>query len=204
MERFAQVFAIPGDAEGHRTGLAGAPLGDACERAGVDRLTVLTAGSQGIVHYEGPDAGAAAAVAGDPALDGLLGPADEPLYEEIFAWSADDAPDRFERAGLILRLQEGREEAYREWLAGEEAFATLKVIWERNRIWRHDVLARGTSLVAYYECESRFNVLKAFREPEALVMLLTELSALMVLDPYAPFSLYEEAAAWGSRDRQAA
>ena len=61
-------------------------------------------------------------------------------------------------------------------MAGERRARRARADLERNEICRHDVLAAGTSLVAYYECKKRFNVLKAFREPEALTILITQLA----------------------------
>jgi hypothetical protein len=54
------------------------------------------------------------------------------------------------------------------------------------------VLVAGTSVVAYYECKMRFNVLKAFREPEALAILFTQLAPILDLDPHTPLNLFEE------------
>jgi hypothetical protein len=48
-------------------------------------------------------------------------------------------------------------------------------------------------------------VLKAFREPESLVMLMGQLAPILDLDPHTPLSLFQEVFAWrSSRERQPA
>jgi len=128
-----------------------------------------------------------------------LKPGEPPdLFEEIFAWSAPRPPE-FETAGLILTVLPGQFAAYKEWLADEDTLGELVTIWNRNVIYRHDVLAlNGESLVAFYECASAYNVLKAFREPEALAMLLGELSSLLTLSAYSPMNLFIEIGSWRS------
>ena len=100
-----------------------------------------------------------------------------------------------EKAALILRIREGQEEAYAAW-AKNPPLAKLAPIWERNGIHQHTVFMSGRTVVAYYECESRYDVLKAFREPEALEMLLGELAPMLELDAYTPMPLYEEMSTW--------
>lgn len=153
------------------------------ELAGVQAVTVLAAGSKVIEHLE-VDSRDAVAVGHDC------------VHEEIFAWSEREQEQPRERAGLLLRIKNGQEDAYREWLGAAEPLAELEAIWRRNNIYRHDVLASGTSAVAFYECRSRFDVLKAFREPEALAMLMTQLAPIFDLDPHMPISLFEETFAW--------
>lgn len=157
-------------------------LGPELEQHGIDSLTILRTGGRVIVHGEAPERAA---------LGALLG-GSPTLHEEIFAWQVEPASDRVERTALVLQLKEGEEEAYRRWLEDPSVLDTLVTLWNRNRIWRHDVLLAGTSIVAFYECEDKHNVLKAFREPEALEMLLKDLSKILVLDPYTPMVPFDE------------
>ncbi len=216
MERFAVVLrANPGQEAAYGEWLvqSGDRLGEIYARHGVEAKTVLTAGRRFIAHYEGEGKESVANALADPELheiarselSGILeaDEADAPLHEEIFAWSAPHEGPA-ERAGLVLTIREGQEAAYGEWLASP-VLEELVRIWNRNEIYRHDVLAAGTDLVAFYECKSRFNVLKAFREPEALAMLLGQLSAILDLDPHTPLSLFQEAYSWRrARERQPA
>jgi L-rhamnose mutarotase len=216
MARVAVVLKVKPDREGAYREWLEQPieqLEDVYARHGVHAKTVLMAGRRFIAHYEADEKEGVQRAFSDPEsaaiLQGEL--ADildleekEPtFYEEIFAWSVP-RPGPFERAGLVLTIKPGHEEAYRDWLASG-VLEELEKIWHRNEIYRHDVLAAGTSLVAYYECKSRFNVLKAFREPEALVMLLGQLSQILDLDPHTPLSLFQEVYAWeAARERQPA
>jgi hypothetical protein len=188
-------------------------LGDLYTRHGVRAKTVLTAGRRFIEHYEADQKEALLGVLSDPDWVSMLedeladvleeAEATPALHEEIFAWSVPPSSS-FEHAGLVLTIRPGQEAAYREWLESD-VLEELERIWNRNEIYRHDVLAAGTSLVAYYECKSRFNVLKAFREPEALVMLIEQLSPILELDPHTPLSLFQEVYAWRSaREREPA
>ena len=217
MERVAVVLKVrPNREDAYREWLGRSieQLGDVYARNGVHGKTVLMAGRRFIAHYEADekdgvqrafsDPESAAILQGELAdvldLEETAGPT---LYEEIFTWSVP-RPGPFERAGLVLAIRPGHEDAYRDWLASG-VLEELEKIWNRNEIYRHDVLAAGTSLVAYYECKSRFNVLKAFREPEALVMLLGQLSKILDLDPHTPVSLFQEVYAWqAARERQPA
>jgi hypothetical protein len=175
-------------------------------RHGIQAKTVLMAGRRFIAHYEAEEADSVLKAFSDPEsiaiLEGELAgvldreEASPVLYDEIFAWSAP-RPGSFERAGLVLTIRPGQETAYREWLESG-VLDQLEEIWIRNEIYRHDVLAAGTSLVAYYECRSRFNVLKAFREPESLAMLIGQLSPILDLDPHTPLSLFQQVYAWRS------
>lgn len=149
------------------------------ELPGVRSGTLLQAGPRVVEHLELDSR------EGLDAADGLL-------HEEIFAWQVP-APGPAERAAILLGIRPGQEQAYREWLASD-VIGELEKIWHRNDIYRHDVLANGTSLVAFYECKSRFAVLKAFREPEALAILFTQLAPILDLDPTMPISLFEEPA----------
>ena len=172
------------------------------EQHGVRELNVLMTGPRVIAHLEGETREGIDAALEElaPSLEALG--EERTLHEEVFAWS-EPAPGPFERAGLILSIKPGQEQAYLDWLGG--ARADLEPIWKRNAIYRHDVLVSGTSVVAYYECGSRYDVLKAFREPEALVVLFTQLAPILDLDPTAPMNVYEEAFSWrSSRDRQPA
>jgi hypothetical protein len=216
MERAAVVLRVKPDREdAYRAWLEGSAerLGDVYARNGIRAKTVLMAGRRFIEHYEADqkegvlnalsEPESRAIVEGDLAdiLDqGETGPV---LHEEIFAWHVPQ-PSQAERAGLVLTVRAGQEASYRDWLASG-ALEELERIWSRNEIYRHDVLAAGTSRVAYYECKSRFNVLKAFREPEALAMLIGQLSPILELDPHTPLSLFQEVYAWRStRERQPA
>ena len=216
MERTAVVLRTqPGREADYRAWLERSmnQLADVYARHGIHAKTVLMAGRRFIAHYESDekdsvlkalaDAESVAILEGDLAGVLELEEGQPALYEQIFAWSTP-APGFVERAGLVLTIREGQEDAYREWLASG-VLEELETIWNRNDIYRHDVLAAGTSLVAYYECKSRFNVLKAFREPEALVMLISQLSKILDLDPHTPLNLFEEAFSWrSSHDRQPA
>lgn len=165
------------------------------EQHAISELTLLASGSRAIVHCEAERRDAIAGLLEAPETGPVLGPpppATPAICDEIFAWESPPASERVERTALILRLQEGREPEYREWLADREVLEVLQVLWQRNRIWRHDVLLAGTDIVAFYECEDKHNVLKAFREPEALEMLLQDLSKIMVLDPYTPLVPFDE------------
>lgn len=185
-------------------------LGDVYARHGIHAKTVLTAGTRFIAHYELEEKESILRAFADPEsvailegdLAGVLEIEDSApaVYEEIFTWSVA-APGRVERAGLTLTIQDGQEAAYREWLVSD-VLEELETIWNRNDIYRHDVLASGTRLVAYYECKNRFNVLKAFREPEALAMLIGQLSKILDLDPHTPLNLFEEAFSWRSSDER--
>ena len=213
MERVALVLRTQRSREAdYRAWLEGSmeQLGDVYARHGIGAKTVLMAGTRFIAHYEVEekesilrafaDPEAVAMLEGD--LAGVLEIDDDPpkVYEEIFTWSVP-APGAVERAGLTLTIQDGQEEAYRDWLVSG-VLEELETIWNRNDIYRHDVLASGTKLVAYYECKNRFNVLKAFREPEALVMLIGQLSKILELDPHTPLNLFEEAFSWRSSDER--
>lgn len=192
--RNATIVTAPnGRQEQARAGADG--LAGALREHDISELTVLASGSRTIVHCEAERRDAIAELVTAPAAGAVLGapPAQAPaICDEIFAWESPPASDRIERTALILRLQDGREPEYREWLADREVFEILQVLWRRNRIWRHDVLLAGTDIVAFYECEDKHNVLKAFREPEALEMLLQDLSKIMVLDPYTPLVPFDE------------
>lgn len=196
---------LPGREQAYRDWLAGslAALAPVYERTGITAKTVMMAGPRIIAHYEATREGAVEEALAAPEsqallagpLASILDPATPPaLYPEVFEWQVpvDYAP---ERAGLVLNIRPGAEEGYRSWLL-DTAKSQLVGIWERNGINRHDVLINGSSVVAFYECKMRFNVLKAFREPEALVVLFTDLAPLLDLDPTMPMSLYEEAFHW--------
>lgn len=119
-----------------------------------------------------------------------------PLLEEIFAWSQPRDGQRIERTALIMRLRQGREPKYREWLAGG-ALPVLETVWRRNQIWRHDVLLYDTTIVANYQCADRHNVLTAFGEPESLE-LLPDLGKILVLDTDQPMVPFVEKGFWSS------
>lgn len=213
-ERSAVVLRIaPGREADYRAWLderSADALADVHARHGIRAQTVLTAGRRLIVHYEADGKECVPSAFVDPAWAALLegelagvlemGDGAPALHEEIFTWSMP-APGPWERAGLLLSVRPGQEAAYREWLASD-AIEELATIWTRNDIYRHDVLAAGTSVVAYYECRSRFNVLKAFREPEALIMLLGQLAPILELDPHTPMSLFEEVSSWRAVDER--
>lgn len=196
---------LPGQEPAYREWLAGsmAALAPVYERTGITAKSVLMAGPRIIAHYEASRGGAveealaapeSAALMAGP-LAGILDPAvPATIYPEAFAWQV---PVSYvpERAGLALTIRPGAADAYRAWLA-TTAQGQLEAIWERNGINRHDVLINGESVVAFYECSMRFNVLKAFREPEALVVLFTDLAPLLDLDPTMPMNLYEEVFFW--------
>jgi hypothetical protein len=187
----------PVASEALREGADGA-LPEACARTALEELTILVAGSSEVAHYEAAEPDVVADLLAIPSAARIVPASDAgALYDEIFTWETSNERGTVERAALLLTLQPGKEQAYRDWLESG-VLSTLETIWMRNNIWRHDVLARGTSLIAYYECESRFNVLKAFREPEALMMLTADLSGLMILDPYVPFALHEEKFFWSA------
>lgn len=194
MERTAVLLDLPADAPQRlRSGAArDARLEPELERHGIDSLAILVSGSQAVVHGEAETRDRLADLLAGPAAAELLGPAagEVPPMEEIFAWETPPASERIERTALILQLQEGREPEYRAWLESD-ALDTLITLWNRNRIWRHDVLLHGTTVVAYYELEDKHNVLKAFREPEALEMLMQDLSKILVLDPYTPIAPFD-------------
>lgn len=177
-------------------------------RNGVVAKTVLMAGTTVIAHYEAKRKEDVLKAYADPAATAMLTgelrdllalDPDTPLalFEEIFAWQVPPPPGPVERAGLHIRLQPGKEAAYREWVGG--AVDELVPLWNRNEIYRHDVLLSGSSLIAFYECRSKLNVLKVFREPEAMAMLMGPLAQLFALDPYTPFSLFEEVFSWRER-----
>ena len=209
MERAAVVRRVKPDQEdayGAWLEASAEQLDDLHRRYGIRAKTVLTAGRRFIEHYEADQTEAVLSLLSDPDWvsmrdDQLADVLDESeatpaVHEEIFAWSVASSGS-VERAGLVLTIRPGEEAAYREWLESG-VLEELERIWNRNEIYRHDVLAAGTSLVAYYECKSRFNVLKAFREPEALAMLIEQLSAILELDPHTPLSLFQEVYAWRS------
>ena len=166
MERAAVVLRVKPDREdAYRAWLEGSAeqLGDVYARNGIRAKTVLMAGRRFIEHYEADqkegvlnalsEPESRAIVEGDLAdiLDqGETGPA---LHEEIFAWHVPQ-PSEAERAGLVLTVRAGQEASYRDWLASG-VLEELERIWTRNEIYRHDVLAAGTSLVAYYECKKQ-------------------------------------------------
>jgi len=167
---------------------------------GLSERSVLVSGSRVIIHVEGADPAAIyepeRAGMADGSLAGVLNGADGPLaiFEEKSCWQSPEDRPETQRAGLVLKLKDGQEAAYWQWMAG--ALPTMEEVWRRSRIWRHDVFQSGTAVVAYYECEHRYNVLKAFREPESLAMLMGDMASLVVLDPYAPMPLYEEVHYW--------
>ena len=194
-----------GQEQAYRDWVAGsmATLGPVYERTGIRAKTVLMAGPRIIAHYEADSPGAFERAMAEPEsvalmagpLAGILDPAVPPVvYPEVFAWGVKP-PWPIERAGLLLSIKPGQVQPYTEWLAAK-AVGQLEPIWQRSDICRHDVLISGESVVAFYECKMRYNVLKAFREPEALAVLFTDLAPLLDLDPTMPMSLFEEAFHW--------
>ena len=195
----------PGQEQAYRDWLAGsmATLGPVYERTGIRAKTVMMAGPRIVAHYEADSPGAFERAAAAPEsvallegpLAGILDPSVPPVvYPELFAWGVAP-PWPIERAALLLTIKPGQVEPYTEWLLGK-AVGQLEAIWQRSDICRHDVLVNGESVVAFYECKMRYNVLKAFREPEALAVLFTDLAPLLDLDPTMPMSLFEEAFHW--------
>ena len=194
-----------GQEQAYREWLAGSmsTLGPVYERTGIRAKTVLMAGPRIIAHYEADGTGAFERAMAEPEsvsllegpLAGILDPSAPPVvYPEVFAWGVKP-PWPIERAGLLLSIKPGQFEPYSEWLR-TKALGQLEAIWQRSDICRHDVLVNGESVVAFYECKMRYNVLKAFREPEALAVLFTDLAPLLDLDPTMPMSLFEEAFHW--------
>jgi len=170
---------------------------------GLSERSVLVSGSRIIIHAAGPDSARVfeperGALSHGP-LVGILDVAEDgpAIFEEMSCWQTPEERPETQRAGLVLRLKEDRASAYFQWMA--EALPAMESIWRRSRIWRHDVFQAGTAIVAYYECEHRYNVLKAFREPESLAMLMNDMANLVVLDPYVPMPLYEEVHYWQVR-----
>jgi hypothetical protein len=216
MERVAVVLRVkPGQEPAYREWLSGSleVLEPVYARTGVVAKTVLMSGTRLIAHYECEEPDAFRRAMEEPESVGLLsGPLASVLaldehppvvHEEASAWQVRP-PGPTEHAGLVLSIRPGQEAAYRAWLASG-VHAELEEIFARNDIYRHDVLLAGTSVVAFYECKSRFNVLKAFREPESLVMLMGQLAPILDLDPHTPLSLFQEVFAWrNSRERQPA
>jgi hypothetical protein len=195
----------PGQEQAYREWLAGSmvTLGPVYERTGIRAKTVMMAGRRVIAHYEADSPGAFERAAAEPEsvallagpLAAILDPAVPPVvYPEIFAWGVTP-PWPIERAGLLLSIKPGQAVPYTEWLLSR-AVSQLEAIWQRSDICRHDVLVNDESVVAFYECKMRYNVLKAFREPEALAVLFTDLASLLDLDPTMPMSLFEEAFHW--------
>lgn len=197
---------VPGQEGAYREWLAGpatAQTAPIYARTGVTAKTVLLAGPRLIAHYEATRPGAveeayatpeaAAIMAGQ--LKGIVDESVAPVvYPEVFAWQVPP-PWPVERAGLLLNVQAGAEERYLDWLTNR-AVGQLAGIWERAEINRHDVLMTGNSIVAFYETKMRYYVLKAFRDPEALAILFSDLATLLDLDPTMPMSLFEEAYHW--------
>lgn len=194
-----------GQEQAYRDWLAGsmATLGPVYERTGIRAKTVMMAGPRVVVHFEADSPGAIERAAAAPEsvalregeLAGILDPAAPPvLYPELFAWGTAP-PWPIERAALLLTIKPGQAQPYTDWLLGK-AVGQLAAIWQRSDICRHDVLVNGENVVAFYECKMRYNVLKAFREPEALGVLFTDLAPLLDLDPTMPMSLFEEAFHW--------
>lgn len=195
----------PGQEAAYRVWLAGSlpSLLPVYERVGITAKTVMIAGPRVIAHYEATREGAVEEALAAPEsvallagpLAGLLDQTFTPVvFPEVFAWQVP-ATYPVERAGLLLNIRPGAEEPYRNWLANT-AVGQLADIWDRSEIARHDVLINGTNVVAFYECAMRYNVLKAFRDPEALVVLFSDLAPLLDLDPTMPMSLFEEAFHW--------
>jgi len=200
------LHLAPGQGETYRHWLQknSAKVDSQGSATGLRKKVVLANGSRIVVSLEGVSAGdlaelpgeAEAAARGTGPVAAFLDVARPPMImEQIFAWRTPDPRTRTESAGLVLTLQDGKLPEYKEWLASD-VIATLEEIWRRDAIWRHDVLVSGHTVVAYYECEERFNVLRAFREPEALALLFGDLGKLMVLDPYVPTPLFEELHVW--------
>jgi len=152
----------------------------------MSQLDVLRQGNQTIVHCEAPSEDALASFLDQPEVQSALLLDSNDLARRIFAWSDEVEPTQTVRCALNLTLQEGKESEYRRWLGDVDVLETLQTIWRRNGVWRHDVLLTGTTIIAYYEVETMYSVSKAFREPEALKLLLQELSQILVLDPYVP------------------
>jgi hypothetical protein len=166
-------------------------------RHAINELTVLQQGPETIVHCEASSQQALKNFLDDPEVDTFLHIGGNPMSEEIFVWQeAEWGPSV--RSALNLTLQEGKEDQYRAWLADKDVLRRLELCWRRNGVWRHDVLLQGTAVIAYYETETIHGVAKAFREPEALEMLLQELSALLVLDPYVPILTFYATYEWNA------
>ncbi len=165
----------------------------------MSQLDVLRQGDQTIVHCEASSEDALASFLDQPEVQSALLLESNNLARRIFAWSDEVVPTQPVRCALNLTLQEGKESEYRRWLGDVDVVETLQAIWRRNGIWRHDVLLTGTTVIAYYEVETMYGVSKAFREPEALKLLLQELSQILVLDPYVPILTFYSTFHW-SRD----
>lgn len=91
--------------------------------------------------------------------------------------------------GVQMKVKEGNEKAYLEWLADDAP--VLAKVFGRVGIHSKTVLMSGSYVIAHYGSDSPSAVGEAFQTPEAVAMLTGRLGAL--LDPgFAPIFYNEE------------
>ena len=91
--------------------------------------------------------------------------------------------------GVQMKVQDGKEKAYLEWLADDAP--VLAKVFGRTGIHSKTVLMNGPYIIAHYGADTPAAVDEAFQTPEAVAMLTGRLGAL--LDPaFAPIFYAEE------------
>lgn len=168
---------------------------------GVLGLTALAGPGHTIVHVEsdglaGEDSGALATGVLDAVL---VDPAAAPVavaFPEIFAWDAV-ASEADVAVAIMLRLKPDAAADYRAWL-GSGVVDTLKQIWARGAISRHDVLQAGDTVVGYYSCAGPAAVTAAFADPAGVAVMEQGLGDLLDLEATAALPILEEKITWNA------
>jgi hypothetical protein len=192
------AFLITGDATTTRP----APLdahADAFGAQGISAVAVLGAEGYALIHVEsapGADVETVRETVCEAVYPGLGLAAQAETFDEIFEWSeaGRDAPADASVA-IFLALLPGSADAYRTWIASD-VVDTLKAIWARTDIGRHDVLISGDTVIGFYECAGPETVAAAFADPASASVMESGLGALLDTTTTGTLPTLKEEVTW--------
>lgn len=178
-------------------------LGPVYARLGITRKAVVMSGRNVIAHYESDRPGAVEEAFASPEaaqeFGGRLGQlvdfsSPPTTYHGVLHW-ARPVSYRPRHVALTLRLKEGAEAAYLDWVR-QRLTTDFAQIWRDADLARKEVLVSGRHVIAFYEARDSASVLSTFAQPFSQQVMTEFLGALLDPDPTAPSAPHEEVFVW--------